>query len=212
MLLSSLMNTQKAPSHCGKALFVYCSEAVLGLVSQLSLDELAVHTGDVSDAFVLGANRFTSTRVGAVAEAEFVHLSHHGLSALSAFYTALGKEGELRNLRRNEEHCRTVLTSSYASTATDAGSAVHSFVSVHLTDEDSVGVLSLARADRGVTTRSLDLIEGCAVYHAVLDNGECSRTPGFYGDHVAIVETTHVELAGSSTSARLTVGSTIDVE
>ena len=60
-------------------------------------------------------------------------------------YTALGKQGELRNLRRYEEHSRAVLTSSDAGATADARCAVHSLVGILLGDEDSVGILSLTR-------------------------------------------------------------------
>ena len=62
-----------------------------------------------------------------------------------SLYTALGKQGELRNLRRYEEHSRAVLTSSDAGATADARCAVHSLVGILLGDEDSVGILSLTR-------------------------------------------------------------------
>lgn len=183
-----------------------------GLVCQLSLDELAVHAGDVGDAFVLGTNGFASTRVGAVAETELIHLGHHGLGTLRAFDTTLGEKCELRDLRRYEEHCGTVLTSRHTSTASDASCTVHCFVCINLADEYGVGVLGLTGADCGVTTRSLDFVECRAIYHAVLDDGECCRTPRFNGDDVAVFETTHIELTRGCARSRLTVGSTIDIE
>ena len=178
------------------------------LVSELSLDELAVEASDVGDRLVLRTFSLTSTCVGAVTEAELLHLGNHCLSTLSSLRTSLGKKSELANLRTYEEHCRTVLTCSYAATATDTCCAVHSLVSVFLRDEDGVGILRLASANANVTTCLHNLVECRTVNHAVLNNRECSRTPRLYGDNIAIVELTHVQLAGSSTlvwSVRMTI-------
>ena len=65
------------------------------LVGQLRLDELTVQTGDVSDSLVLRAHSLACTGVGAVAEAELIHLGDHGLGALSGLRTALGQQGKL---------------------------------------------------------------------------------------------------------------------
>ena len=53
------------------------------LVSELSLDELAVEASDVGDRLVLRALSLASTSVGAVTEAELLHLGDHCLSTLS---------------------------------------------------------------------------------------------------------------------------------
>ena len=181
------------------------------LVSELCLDELAVEASDVGDRLVLRALSLASASVGAVTEAELLHLSDHCLSTLSCLRTALRKESKLANLRAYEEHCRTVLTCSYAATATDTCSAVHSLVSVFLRDKDSIGILGLASTNANVATCLHDLVECRAVYHAVLDNWECSRTPRLNSDNVAVVELTHIELAGCGTLVR-SVGMTVDVE
>lgn len=181
------------------------------LVSELCLDELAVEASDVGDRLVLRALSLASAGVGAVTETELLHLGDHSLCTLSCLRTALGKESELANLRADEEHSRTVLTCSYAATATDTCSAIHSLVSVFLRDEDGVCVLRLASANANVTTCLHNLVECRAVYHTVLDNWECSRTPRLNSDNVAVVELTHVELAGCGTLV-WSVGMTIDVE
>ena len=185
---------------------------LIDLVLELSHNKLAVEAGDVGDAFVLGAYSFASAGVGAVAETEFVHLGHHGFGTFCAFYTTLGKEGELRHLRGYEEHGRTILTSGNAGTATDAGGAIHRFVGIGLRNEDGIGVLCLSGADGGVTACGLDLVESGAIDHAVLDDGEGGRTPRFNGDDIAIVETAHIELAGGGTALGFAVGRSVDVE
>ena len=68
------------------------------LVSQLSLEKLAVQAGNIGDRLTLRADSLASTGVGAIAEAQLVHLGHHVLGTLSSLYTALGKQGELANL------------------------------------------------------------------------------------------------------------------
>ena len=72
------------------------------LIAKFCGDELAVETSDVGDGLVLWANGLAGTSVSAVAEAQFVHLSHHVLSTTSSFYTTLWKEGELADLRAYE--------------------------------------------------------------------------------------------------------------
>ena len=154
---------------CGALIIRY-----IPLVGELGLDHLAVQASDVGDGLVLRADSLASTSVGAVTEAEFVHLGYHVLHTAGSLYATLGKQGELRYLRRYEEHGRTVLTSSYASATADARCAVHSLVGILLRNQDRVGILSLACADRGVATSLDNLIEGIAVYHTVLYHGEGS--------------------------------------
>ena len=130
------------------------------LVGQFCLDELAVQAGDVGNRLTLRANSLASAGVGAVTKAQFVHLCHHVLGTLGSFYATLGKQSELADLRTDEKHSRTVLTSSHTSTTTDARCAVHGLVGSLLRDEDGVGILSLSGADGGVTTSLNDLVEG----------------------------------------------------
>ena len=72
------------------------------LISHLSLDHLAVQTSDVGDGLVLRADSLASAGVGAVTEAELVHLGNHVLHTTGGLYATLGKQGELRYLRRYE--------------------------------------------------------------------------------------------------------------
>ena len=71
---------------------------LVGLVSQLSLEELAVEASDVADAYTLGTLSLTSTGVGTVTEAELIHTSEHSLGTACSLYLTLGKEGELAHL------------------------------------------------------------------------------------------------------------------
>ena len=84
------------------------------LISQLGLNHLAVEASDVGNGLILRAHCLAGTSVGAVTEAELVHLGNHVLHTTGGLYATLGKQGELRNLAGYEEHGRTVLTSSYA--------------------------------------------------------------------------------------------------
>ena len=51
------------------------------LVFELRRKELAVQAGDMRDGDLLGTFGLAGTRVGAVAEAQFVHLGDHRLGA-----------------------------------------------------------------------------------------------------------------------------------
>ena len=181
------------------------------LVSKLGFDEFAVETGDIAQRHILGALCGTCACVGAVAEAEFVHLLDHSAGTTLAFYLTLGEEGKLAHLGRNEEHCRTILAGSHASSAADAGGRVHGHVGNLLRDGGCVGVGGTTAVERHIAAGLLDFIECVAVYHKVADHGESGRAPGLDGDGVAIVEFTHMELTGGD-SLYGSVGMTVDVE
>ena len=68
------------------------------LVLHLSLEELAVETSDVADAYALGALSLAGTGVGAVTEAELILAGEHCLGTAGCLYLTLGKEGELAHL------------------------------------------------------------------------------------------------------------------
>ena len=68
------------------------------LVSELCLDELAVEASDVSDRLVLRALSLASASVGAVTEAELLHLGNHVLGATRGLYATLWQERELADL------------------------------------------------------------------------------------------------------------------
>ena len=182
------------------------------LIGQLCLDELAVQASDVGDGLVLRAHSLAGASVGAVAEAELIHLGNHSLGALGSFGTALRQQGELGDLGADEEHGGTVLTGSYTGTTTDAAGAIHRLVGILLGDEDGIGVLSLTSADGGIATGLDNLVEGGAIDHAVLDDRETGRAPGLHSNGLAILELTHVELAGRGTTQSLAVRRAVDIE
>ena len=72
------------------------------LVAELGADELAVEASDMGEADGLGALSGARTGVGAVTEAEFVHLGNHRFGAGFRFYAALREESELRHLGSHE--------------------------------------------------------------------------------------------------------------
>ena len=181
------------------------------LFSAFSFDKFAVETGNIAQRYVLGALSGASTGIGAVAEAKFIHLAHHGAGTALTLYLTLGEECELANLSRYEEHGRAVLAGSHTCATSDAGCRVHGSVGYFLADGEVVGILGTTAVERYVATGLLDLIEGVTVNHKVADYREGSRAPGFDGDGVAIVELTHVELAGSD-ALYGAVGVTIDIE
>lgn len=182
-----------------------------GLFRAFGLDELAVEACDVRQGDVLGALGGAGTGVGAVAEAEFVHLADHGAGAALALYLALGQECELADLGRDEEHGGAVLAGGDTCAAADAGGGVHGLVGDGLRDGNVVCVGSAAAVERHVAAGLLNLVEGVAVDGEVADDGERGRAPGLDGDDVAVVELAHVQLAGGY-ALDGTVGMAVDVE
>lgn len=172
------------------------------LIGQFRLDELAVKARDVCYRLVLGALSLASACVGAVAEAQLLHLHYHRLGALCSLGAALRQQSQLADLRAYEEHRRAVLACSHACAAADACGAVHSLVGILLGYEDGVGILRLPCAHGDVAAGLYDLVERSAVNHAVLDYRERSRTPRLNGDDVAVVELAHVQLACGGSGVR----------
>lgn len=70
----------------------------IGLVGELSLDVLAVQASDVGDRLVLRALSLTSASVGAVTEAQLLHLGNHVLGATCSLGTTLGQQSKLADL------------------------------------------------------------------------------------------------------------------
>ena len=182
-----------------------------GLLRELGVDKFTVKTGDVAQRHVLGALCGAGTGVGAVAEAEFVHLAYHGAGTTFALDLALGQECKLAHLGRNEEHGRAVLAGSHTCTATDTCSGVHGGIGDFLADRYVVGILCTAAVERHITAGLLDFVESRTVDHKVADYGEGSRTPRFDSDGIAVVELAHVELAGGD-ALHGAVGMAVDVE
>jgi hypothetical protein len=76
---------------------LYIKDGV-GLVSELSLDELTVKASDVGNGLALGTYCLTRTGVGTVTEAQFIHLGNHSLGTACSLYFTLGKESKLAYL------------------------------------------------------------------------------------------------------------------
>ena len=150
----------------------------------------------MSQADRLGALCSARTGVGAVTEAEFVHLGEHGFGALFGLYAALRQEGQLADFGSHEEHSRAVLTSRSTCTASDAGSSIHSLISLGLGNRNAVGIGYTTCVDADETSGLHDLVVRATVHHKVFDYRERARAPRLNRDSLAIMETTHVELAG----------------
>ena len=183
----------------------------IALFGKLGVEVLAVEAGNVAQGDVLGTFGGAGTGVGAVAEAQLVHLGHHGAGATLALNLALGQQSELADLGRDKEHCRAVFAGCYAGAATDAGGAVHGLVGDSLGDGYCVGIGGAAAVHRHVAAGLLNLVKGVAVDHEVAHDGEGCRAPGLDGDGVAVVEFAHVQLAGGD-ALHEAVGVSVDVE
>ena len=160
---------------------------------------------------LLGALGLAGSRVGAVAEAQFVHLGDHRLGAARTLDTALGQFGERRHAGGDEEHGRTVLARRGAGSAADAGGGVHRLLGVGLRDRNGVGVGHRVRAHRDEASGLQNLVVSRTVHHEVLDDGERCRAPRLDGDRRAVLELAHVDLAGRGALAG-TVGLSVDVQ
>ena len=144
----------------------------------------------------LGAFGLAGTRIGAVSEAQLVHLGDHCFRAACAFDAALRQFGQRRHAGCDEQHRRSVLAGGGAGSATHAGGGVHRLVGVGLRNRNGVAVGHRVGAYRDEASRLQNLVVGRAVHHQVFDDGECCRTPRFDGDRASVLELAHVELAG----------------
>ena len=181
------------------------------LVRELRLEEFAVQAGDVRDIDPLGALQLAGTRVGAVAEAQFVHLRDHRLGTAMRLRTALRKQGEGTDAGSDEEHRRTVLTRSHTGTTAHAGRCIHALLRLVVRDQDVVGILRRTGPDRNEAAGLEDLIEGAAVHDEVLDDRETGAAPRLHRDGGAIFEMAHEELAGRHMIVR-TVCASVNIQ
>src|SRR5690606_29196221 len=161
-----------------------------------------VHLGDEIVADELGAGGGALVLVGAVAEAELVHLGDHVEHAAVALGLALREQRELRDLGRDEEHGGGVLAGRDAGAAADAGGGVHGEVGVLLGDGRGVGVLGGTGADADEAAGLLDGVERGAVADEVLDDRAGLGAVGLDGADRAVLEAAHVGLAGGDALVR----------
>ena len=159
----------------------------------------------------LRALHLAGTGVGAVTEAEFIHLGNHRTGAAGSLRTALRKKGEGADTGSHEQHGGTVLTGSYASTATDAGSGIHALFCIVMRDQDVVGILGGTGTDRNKTTSLEDLVKGSTVDDQVLDHRETGASPRFNRNRSTVFEMTHEQLAGRHMVVR-TMGAAVDIQ
>ena len=183
--------------------------ALCPLVLKLSAEILPVKSCDVRYGDVLRALHLAGTGVRAATEAELFHLRDHIPGPSGGLWTALRKQSEGADPCGHEQHCGTVLTGCHASAATNAGSRVHTLLSVLVRDEDVVGILGGTSSDRDESAGLKDLVERAAVNNQVLDYRETSASERLHGDGSAILEVTHEELAGGHVIVR-TVRAAVD--
>ena len=148
------------------------------------------------DGDSLRALHLAGTGVGAATEAELFHLRDHIPGPSGGLWTALRKQSEGTYPCGHEQHRRAVLTGCHASAATNAGSRVHTLLSILVRDKDVVGILGGTGSDRDESASLKDLVERAAVNDQILDDRETSASERLHGDGSAILEVTHEELAG----------------
>ena len=181
------------------------------LLAEAGFEILAVQTGDVVDGDVLRALHLAGAGVGAVAEAEFVHLGDHGAGAAGGFRLALREQGEGADAGGHEQHGGAVLAGGDAGAATDASGGVHRQFGIIVRDEDSVGILRGAGADGDETAGLENLVKGLTIHDEVLDHREGGGAPRLHGDGGARLEVTHEQLAGGHLVVR-TVGAAVHIQ
>ena len=158
-----------------------------------------------------GTLGFAGVGVGAVAEAQFVHLGYHLLCAVGGLDLTLWQQGQMTDFGAYEQHGAGVLAGCYAGAATDARCRVHGHVRYVFRNRNGVGIGDTTRGRADVASRLDDLVEGGTVYYEVADDREGLGSPWFDPDVVAILELPHVELAGGD-AVVIAVGTTVDIE
>ncbi len=172
---------------------------------------LAVETGDVLPFDFLGAFGFASVGVGAGTETEFIHFHDHLPYAVCRFDFPLGEQGKVADLGTHKEHGRSILASSHAGSATDAGSGIHGLVGFVFGNGDGVGIGYATGGGADIAAGLNDFVEGGTVYDKVANDWESLGAPRFNPNLVTIVELAHVELTGGDTVV-VAVGTAVDVK
>ena len=149
--------------------------------------------------------------IGAVAEAQLVHLGDHLLRSVGGLDLALGQQSQMAYFGTHKQHCAGILASRYAGATADARSCVHSHVGVVFWDGDGVGIGDTSRGGADVASRLDDLVESGTIHNKVSDDGEGFCAPRLNPDIIAIAEFAHMELA-SGDAIVITVGSTVDIQ
>ena len=171
---------------------------------------VAVELGDVVHGDTFRASGFALILVGAVAEAEGVHLTHHGEHALVLLRVALRQQIEVRSLGGGEEHGGAVFAAGHASAATDACGCVESGIRRLLAHGHIVGVRRRAGTNIHKAAGGDDLVQSRAIDNEIAQQRESLGAERFNPDRVAILELAHVQLAGRHLLAA--VGHTVDGE
>ena len=180
-------------------------------IREVSLQKFPVQAGDMLDRNTLRTLQFAGPCVGAVSEPEFVHFGHHVLCPSLGFDLTLGKQGERTHAGRDEQHGRAVAARRHACSAPDAGSGVHALLGLVVTDEDVIGILRSAGTDGNETACLQNLVEGCAVHHQILYNGEGTAAERLYSNGGSVLEMPHEQLAGGDMFVG-TMGASVYIE
>ena len=172
---------------------------------------LSVQPCDMVDSDVLRAFHFASAGVGAVTEAEFVHLGDHGAGAAGGFRFALREQGEGTDASSDEQHGGAILTGGDAGAATNAGGSIHGQFSIIVRDKDGVGILGSTGTDGNETTGLENLVESLTIHNKVFDHREGGTAPRFHGNGGTRLEMTHEQLAGGHLVIR-SMGTAVNIQ
>ena len=185
--------------------------SIFSVPPQQRPNPLPIESRDILPLDEFGTLGLAGVGVGAVAEAQFVHLGDHLLRSVSGLDLALWQQGQMTDFGANEQHGTSVLAGRHAGTAADARSRIHGHVSHVFRDGNGVGIGDATRGGADIASRLDDLVESGTVHHEVADDGEGLGAPWLDPDVVAILELAHVELAGGD-AVVVAMGSAVDVE
>ena len=144
----------------------------------------------------LRALQFAGAGVGAVTEAQLVHLCNHCLCAALGLGTTLRQQSQGTHTGCHKQHCGAVLTGSDTCTAANACGGIHAFLCLVVRDKDIVCILGRSGTDGDESAGLKNLVECRPVYYQVLDYRESGAAPRFYRNGCAVFEVTHEKLAG----------------
>lgn len=146
----------------------------------------------------------------ASAETFRIVLVQHRHHALVVLDLTLRQQAQVSDLGRSEQHRRTIRAGRHASAATDADSGLESAIRVGLGNRHRVRLGSGTRIDRDITTGLDNVIQSLTADHQVAQNRESPRTVRLYRNRVAVLESTHVQLAGRGAVLVRAVGHAVD--
>src|SRR5690625_5156124 len=198
-----------APTEVGSSEWSAAGRGCSGLAVLQRREQVPVRAGDGGDGDSDGAHCLALADLGAATEALGVVLVDHADRPVVPLCLTLRQQAEVRDLRAGEQHGRAVRAGCDACAAADTGRGVERAVRAALVDGDGMCVRCRSGGCADVAPGLDDPVERAAVDDEVFEDGERLGSPRLDVDHVAVVETAHVQLAGAGLCIRA-VGDAVD--